>query len=103
MDLSANLYVDPAGPGQVKAYTGTAGTIDNPLPQGAQAVWVFCTSIAHVKVSYDGAGTAATTADFPVPASVPVKIPLQPGKTGVKVSAIQSAAGGNLHVCGINF
>jgi hypothetical protein len=103
MDLSANSYVDPSGPGQLVAYTGTAGTIANALPQGAQAVWVFCTSIAHVKVSYNGDATAATTADFPVPASVPVKIPLQPGKTGVKVSAIQSAAGGNLHVCPINF
>lgn len=103
MDLSAGQYVDPSGPGQVVAYTGTAGTIANPLPQGAQAVWVFCTSIAHVKVSYDGAATAATTADFPVPASVPVKIPLKPGLTGAKVSAIQSAAGGNLHCCPVNF
>lgn len=103
MDLSAGQYVDPSGPGQVVAYTGTAGTISSVLPPGTQAIWVFVTSIAHVKVSYDNAATAATTADFPLPASVPVKIPVRPGMTGAKVSAIQSAAGGNLHVCPVNF
>lgn len=103
MQQDATWYVMPGYPGQVISYTGTAGVIANALPQGAFAVWIFCTSIAHVKISYDDAATAATTADFPVPASVPVKIPLAPGKTGVKVSAIQSAAGGNLHVCPVAY
>lgn len=102
MDLSSGLHVDPSGPGLVVAYTGTAGTTGT-LAAGANFVWVFTTSIAHIKVSYNGDATAATTADFPIPASVPVKIPLQSGYGGCKVSAIQSAAGGNLHVCPVNY
>lgn len=95
MDIYVGPYVKPCGAGQVVAYTGTAGTIANPLPAGANAIWVFCTSIAHVKV---GASPTATTADFPVPASVPVVIPLDVNNGDIKVSAIQSATGGNLHV-----
>lgn len=83
------------GSGQVVAYTGTAGTIANPLPNTAKAVMIFCTSIAHVKV---GASPTATTADIPVPASVPIIVPLDLNNGDIKVSAIQSAAGGNLHV-----
>jgi hypothetical protein len=93
-----NSFVIPqiAGPGQVVAYTGTHGVIANPLPPGAAAVWIFCTSVAHVKI---GASPTATTADFPIPANVPVIIPLFQNNGDLKVSAIQSAAGGNLHVC----
>ena len=93
-----NSFVIPqiTGPGQVVAYTGTAGTIADPLPPGAAAVWVFCTSIAHIKI---GASPTATTADFPIPASVPIIIPIMRNNGDIKVSAIQSAAGGNLHVC----
>lgn len=85
-----------SGTGQVVAYTGTAGTIANNLPGSAKAVWIFCTSIAHVRVS--AGGTAATTADIPVPASWPIIVPLDVNNGDIKVSAIQSAAGGNLHV-----
>lgn len=102
MQQDATGYVMPGAPGQVVSYTGTAG-VSAALPHGAFAVWVFCTTIAHIKISYDDAGTAAVTTDFPVPASVPVKIPLAPGRSGVKVSAIQSAAGGNLHLCPIAY
>lgn len=94
--MSAFVIPAIAGAGQVVAYTGTAGTIANPLPAGTGSIWIFCTSIAHVKVS--AAGDAATTADFPVPASVPVIIEVDSSKGPYKVSAIQSAAGGNLHV-----
>lgn len=94
--MSAYAIPQSSGPGQVVAYTGTAGTT-TALPAGTAAVWVFCTSIAHVKIST--AGTSATTVDFPIPASVPVIFPLVNYGGPVKVSAIQSAAGGNLHVC----
>lgn len=94
--MSAFVIPPIAGAGQVVAYTGTAGTVSG-LPGGAGAVWVFCTSVAHVKISTDA--SAATTADFPVPASVPVIIPVNTGGQRFSVSAIQSAAGGNLHVC----
>ena len=95
METNAFRMPDAAGPGQVVAYTGTAGTITNPVPPGANALWIFCTSIAHVKV---GANPTATTADIPVPASVPVIIRIKQNTGDIKVSAIQSAAGGNLHV-----
>lgn len=101
MDQSAGLYTAPGGPGQVVAYTGTHGAIANPLPESASFVWVFCTSIAHVKVAKGS--PVATTADFPIPASTPVKIPL-PGNDGTyKVSAVQSAVGGNCHVCPVAY
>ena len=101
MQQNAIDYVAPAGPGQVVAYTGTAGAIASPLPDNAAFVWVFTTSIAHIRVQ-KGTPTAVTT-DFPLPANFPVKIPL-PGNDGTyKVSAVQSAAGGNLHVCPVAY
>jgi hypothetical protein len=90
------------GKGQVVAYTGTAGTITNILPEGCYAVLVICTTFAYVKVGVD---PTATTADLPVPANVATIIPIvdEPkaivgGAAGLKVSAVQVAAGGNLHV-----
>jgi len=101
MDQHAGSYLGPSGPGQVVAYTGTAGTIANALPPSAEFVWVFVTSIAHVKVAKGS--PSATTADIPLPASFPVKIPL-PGNDGTyKVSAVQSATGGNLHCCPVAY
>ena len=100
MDQVADQYTAPAGPGQVVAYT-TSATIANALPPSAAYVWVFVTSIAHVKVSKGGA--AATTADMPLPANWPIKIPLSDNDGTYKVSAIQSAAGGNLHVCPVAY
>lgn len=97
MNISYTDVIKPAGPSQVVAYTGTAGTITNNLPIGAAGVWVFTTSIAYVRVA-PSASVTATATDIPVPASWPVLIPI-PNNTGdYKVSAIQSAAGGNLHV-----
>lgn len=101
MDQAAVDYVGPGSPGQIVAYTGTHGVIANALPPSATFVWVFCTSIAHVKV---GKGSpVATTADLPLPASFPVKIPLPDNDGTYKVSAVQSAAGGNLHCCPIAY
>jgi len=93
--------ISPGSPGQVVAYTGTAGTIANPVPATANALWIFVTSIAHVKISKGG--TAALTTDFPLPASTPIIVPLTDNDGTIKVSAIQSAAGGNLHVCPIAY
>lgn len=101
MDQAAEGYLGPSGPGQVVAYTGTAGVIANAIPPNAAFIWVFVTSIAHIRVA-KGSPTAVTT-DLPLPASWPVKIPL-PGNDGTyKVSAVQSAAGGNLHVCPVAY
>jgi hypothetical protein len=95
MNVCYSPVIKQLGPSQTVAYTGTAGTISNNLPVGAKGVWVFCTSIAFVKV---GAGVTATATDIPLPASVPVLIPIENNTGDIKVSAIQSAAGGNLHV-----
>ena len=101
MDQASERYVSPSGTGQVVSYTGTAGVIANPLPANAEFVWLFVTSIAHVQVAKGS--PSATTADFPLPASYPVKIPLPDNDGTYKVSAIQSAAGGNLHVAPVAY
>mgnify|MGYP001617761430 CR=1 FL=1 len=103
MQQVADQYTAPAGPGQVVAYTGTAGTIAAALPESAQFVWVFVTSIAHVRVSRNALSQTALVTDFPLPANWPVKIPLTGNDGTYKVSAIQSAAGGNLHCCPVAY
>lgn len=103
MDQVADANISPGSPGQVIAYTGTAGT-SAVLPPNAEIVWVFVTSIAHIRVSKSSAPSqTAVVTDIALPASWPVKIPL-PGNDGTyKVSAVQSAAGGNLHICPIAY
>lgn len=102
--MSANLFQTIRRPmygaGSLTAYTGTAGT-SPALPVGANAVWVLCTTAAYVKVGIDP--TAVAEKDFPVAANVGIVLPLEkptnPGSDGVfKVSAVQVAAGGNLHI-----
>lgn len=93
-------YMKPVGDGQVVAYTGTAGTIANPLPAGATAVWVFCTTTAYVKV---GTSPTATAIDIPVPANWPVMIQIDTNNGDLKVSAVQETIGGNLHVIGVAY
>ncbi len=62
------------------------------MARDARFVKVFTTTIAHVAI---GANPTATTRDYPLPASYPQIFPVAAGD---KVSAVQSAAGGNLHV-----
>lgn len=95
MNISYTDVIKACGPSQTVAYTGTAGTIANNLPVGAKGVWVFVTSIAFVRI---GANPTAVATDIPLPASWPVLIPIENNTGNLKVSAIQSAAGGNLHV-----
>ncbi len=80
------------GTSQVKAYTGTAGVIDNAIGAGTNVVRVFCTTAAYIAF---GTAPTATTSDIPVPANTPEYFLISPGH---KVSAVQSASGGNLHV-----
>jgi hypothetical protein len=99
------ITLRPAGGSQKVAYTGTAGTITNPLPQGCQSVACYCSTAAYIKVAWHATGAAATTADIPVPANVLVVIPVPQrspndavGADKVFVSAIQDGSGGNLYV-----
>lgn len=96
--MSADLYqtirLPMYGQGQIVAYTGTAGT-SAALPPGVSAVWVFCTTQAYVRVN----GTA-TTADLPLPANTGIVLPVDRAFEGnsITVSAVQAAAGGNMHL-----
>lgn len=78
---------------QKVVYTGTAGTITNPVGSTCLKVRVVCTSAAYILI---GSGTAATANDVYVPADTPEYFSITPGQ---KVSAIQVSAGGTLHVC----
>lgn len=77
---------------QIVAYTGTAGTIGNFTGAGINVVRITVTSIAHIAF---GTAPTATTNDIYMPANVPEYFIVSPGS---KVSAVQVAAGGNLHV-----
>jgi len=77
---------------QSKAYTGTAGTIDNAVGTQIYKVRVVTTSAAYIKI---GDSPTATTADVYMPADSPEYFTITPGQ---KVSAIQVSAGGTLHV-----
>lgn len=85
------------GTGSVTSYTGTAGATSAINQPGVNAVWVLCTTAAYVKV---GVSATATSVDWPVAANVPVIIPVE-AEPGFRVSAIQVASGGNLHVIGL--
>ena len=77
---------------QSKAYTGTAGTIDNAVGDQTYKVRVVCTSAAYILI---GNSPTATSAAVYVPADTPEYFTITPGQ---KVSAIQVSAGGTLHV-----
>lgn len=80
------------GASQVKAYTGTAGTVDNAISDGITVIRVWLSTAGYIAI---GASPTATTSDIPMPANTPEYFVVPPGS---KVSAIQSASGGNLHV-----
>jgi hypothetical protein len=82
------------GTHQSKAYTGTAGTIDNAISAGVTEVRVVVTSAAYIKI---GPSPTATTSDVYLPADKPEVFTVSPGNSE-KVSAVQVSAGGTLHV-----
>jgi hypothetical protein len=89
------MYIGaPFKPGisQSVAYTDTAGTITNAISAQVQVVRVWCSTAAYIAI---GSAPTATASDIPVPANTPEYFIVPPGS---KVSAIQSADGGNLHV-----
>jgi hypothetical protein len=89
---------------QSVAYTGTAGSVTG-WNSGPQAVLVWCTSDAYIRI---GNGVTATSADTPLPANTPVPIYVpQPSDAGGnggtwRVSAIQISASGTLYAKPIN-
>ena len=95
---------DPAFGTQSVAYTGTAGSVTG-WNSGPQAVLVWCTSDAYIRV---GNSATATSADTPLPANTPVPVYVpQPSDAGGnggtwRVSAIQISASGTLYAKPIN-
>tara|TARA_R110000787_G_scaffold2997_3_gene11421 strand:+ start:149 stop:457 length:309 start_codon:yes stop_codon:yes gene_type:complete len=99
VDIINPLY-DTAYPARTITYTGTAG-VTGTWPAGPQAIYLFCTTAAHVSV---GEGVTATIATgIPIPANTPVVLKV-PGGTGAlwRVSAIQIATGGSVYAKPIN-
>lgn len=77
---------------QSASYTGTAGTITNPVGAQTYKARVVCTTAAYVKV---GDSPTATTSDPYFPADSVEYVTITPGQ---KVSAIQVASAGSVHV-----
>lgn len=73
------------------AYTGTAGN-GTAAPVGIHVVRVVTTTAAFIAI---GKAAVATVNDAPMAAGVAEKFNIGEGE---RVSAIQSAVGGNLHV-----
>ena len=80
------------GLSQVVAYTGTQGVIANPVGAGTRMVRVTLSTAGHVAI---GVTPVASTSTAYMPANWPEYFTINPGE---KVSALQVAAGGNLHV-----
>lgn len=81
-----------AGLHQKVAFTGTAGVTTNGVSVGVNVVRVVLTSAGYIAF---GAAPTATANDIYLPANWPEYFNVTPGQ---KVSAVQDAAGGNLHV-----
>lgn len=77
---------------QSVAYTATAGTITNAVGNTVTRVRIVVTSAAYISF---GTAPVATAADIYIPADWPEYFEITPGH---KVSALQVAAGGTLHV-----
>ncbi len=80
------------GAHQSVTYTGTAGTIANAITTGVSKVRVLVTTDAYIKI--DNSPTAAIT-DVYLPALQAEYFTVTPG---MKVSAVQAALAGTLHV-----
>ena len=88
-----NLSQSDYRPGtpEVVAYTGTAGN-GTAIPSGVKAVDVVCTTAAYIAIGK----TAVATASFiPVEAAKHYRYLVAEGD---RVSAIQQASGGNVHI-----
>ncbi len=75
-----------------KAYTGTAGVIDNAVNEKCKLVLVWCSTDAHIAI---GAAPTAVVTDRPITAKVDTLFVVG---TDDKVSAIQQSTGGDLYV-----
>lgn len=79
------------------SYTGTAGSVATIWPT-CTGVYIWTTSNAYVRL-----GGTATSADWPIPASMPVFLP-NDSQTGapLTLSAVQVSAGGDAYWQAVN-
>jgi hypothetical protein len=83
---------------QSASYTGTAGTIANPIGSQTRRVRVLCTTDAFV-LNVDGAGVVTAATGAYCPALRPEDFTVTPGQ---KISAIQVSSPGTLSVTEIS-
>ena len=79
---------------QKVAYTGTAGTIANALPDNCNVVRILSTTDCFVEITKAGTAAVADTGLYLV-ANVPEYFECD---AGAKVSAIQVSTGGTIYV-----
>ena len=80
--------------GATISYTGTAG-VTAAFKRGPTSVMVWASTACYVVV---GEGVTATTADTPIPGSVPFWFPVPDGSGAPwRVSAIQITTGGDIY------
>ena len=100
MDTRELIFKPIFGKGQSVAYTGTAGTISNALPNDCTAVWVWTTTDAYIRI---GQSPTAVTTDIALPAYTPMVFPVSyidaQSANGCKVSAVQISSAGTLYAC----
>lgn len=77
---------------QVVAFTASSAAMTNAVGAGITVVRLVATSACHIAV---GVTPVATTSNMYLPANTVQYLAISPG---LKVAAIQNAAGGNLHV-----
>lgn len=76
--MSDTLYFTarrPAGPSLNVAFTSVMGFV-GPLPSGTQSVSIYCSVAGFVRVAFGTTQTTATASDIPIPANVPIVVPV---------------------------
>lgn len=86
-----------AGGGQSVAYTGTAGTISNPVGSQTYVVLIVVTTDAYIQIAKS---PTATSSDTLITANTPLMFRIRPGE---KVSAIQLSSGGTMYVSELTY
>ena len=94
--LGATAQALKAGTHHSVAYTATAGTISSAVNSRTSIVRIMCTSDCYIAF---GSSPTATTGDMILPANQPEYFTMVGAE---KVSAIQVAEGGTLHVTEMN-
>lgn len=94
-DYSATMNNPIYGSGTTTAYTGTAGNCAV-LSPNCQAVFVWCSTAAHIKVGVTAVATVDV--DMAIPAGIPIVLPVNIPLSRVSAVQVTGGSGGNLYV-----